>query len=309
MPKSRITVCIGMGFLLACGPSEQGAGSGSGPPDVPPPSPFLDGVVSRVVTSAVSGRTYQISVAVPRGYDASDGSYPVLYAVDANGEFGTVVEAARLLRFDELVPDLLIVGIGYPVGRFFDASAPRAVDLTPTIDRDWERQEAEDFPEWPAPEGSGGAPAFLQFLQQELIPSIDAEYRTIPGDRALFGHSFGGLFAIHALLNGEGTFKRFIAGSPSIWWDHEVTFQHEEEFASTNRLLPARVFLSIGELEEQDPDIYWGHMVSDLQRFVEVLKSRQYEGFEYESHLFENETHTSVIPATISRGLRYIYPS
>jgi predicted alpha/beta superfamily hydrolase len=297
-----------MAILTACNPSEQGTGTQSGSLDDPSPSPYLDGVESRLVTSAVTGRTYQISVALPRGYDTSDETYPVLYAVDANGEFGTVVEAARLLRFEESIPELLIVGIGYPVGRFFDAAAPRAVDLTPTEDRDWERQQAEDFPEWPAPEGSGGAPAFLEFLRQELIPSIDAEFRTKAGDRALFGHSFGGLFAVHALLNGEETFQRFIAGSPSLWWDGGVTFRHEEEYAATHRALRGRVFFSIGELEEQNPEIYWGHMVTDLQRFVEAVEARQYEGLEYESHLFEDETHTSVIPATISRGLRYIYP-
>ena len=150
------------------------------------------------------------------------------------------------LRLDELIPNLLIVGVGYPVGSFFDASAPRAVDLTPTQDRDWEIQQAEEYPEWPAPEGSGGAPEFLQFLRQELIPSIDAEFRTNPLDRALFGHSFGGLFAIHALLNGEGTFQRFIAGSPSLWWDDDVTFRHEEAFAAAHAELPARSVLRNG---------------------------------------------------------------
>ena len=268
----------------------------------------LSGTRSRVITSETTGRTYEISVALPRGYNTSADSYPVLYAVDANGEFGTVVEAARLLRLDELIPNLLIVGVGYPVGSFFDASAPRAVDLTPTQDRDWEIQQAEEYPEWPAPEGSGGAPEFLQFLRQELIPSIDAEFRTNPLDRALFGHSFGGLFAIHALLNGEGTFQRFIAGSPSLWWDDDVTFRHEEAFAAAHAELPARVFFAMGELEEQDPDLYWGHMVSDLQRFVEAVEGRSYSGLEFESHVFEDESHTSVIPATISRGLRYIYP-
>jgi len=276
---SRRVFYFGLVLLTTCGPSGQETGTRSDPPDDLPPSAFLDGVESRLVTSAVSGRTYQVSVALPRGYEASGEAYPVLYAVDANGEFGTVVEAARLLRLEELIPELLIVGIGYPVGRFFDASGPRAVDLTPTEDLDWERQAVEDFPEWPAPEGSGGAPAFLEFLQQELIPSIDAEFRTDPEDRALFGHSFGGLFAVHALLKGDGTFQRFIAGSPSLWWDGDITFQQEEEFAATHRELPARVFFSVGELEEGDPEIYWGHMVSDLQRFVEVVESRRYEGF------------------------------
>ena len=125
---------------------------------------------SRTVTSRITGQTYEISVALPRGYETSEYRYPVLYAVDANGEFGTVVEAARLLSSDQLVPELLIVGIGYPVGQFIDASAPRAVDLTPTADRDWERIHAAALPDRPAPEGSGGAAGFLRFLRQERIP-------------------------------------------------------------------------------------------------------------------------------------------
>ena len=115
------------------------------------------------------------------------------------------------------------------------ASAPRAVDLTPTEDRDWEVIHAAALPDRPAPEGSGGAAGFLRFLRQELIPSIDAEFRTNEGDRTLYGHSFGGLFAIHALLNGEETFQRFITGSPSLWWDDEVTFQHEEAYAISKK--------------------------------------------------------------------------
>ncbi len=285
---------------------------GCTPESVPSPvsgwdRPFagaLPGTRSRTMTSETTGRTYEISVALPRNYHTSGDSYPVLYGVDA---FGTVVEAARLLRLDKLIPELLIVGVGFTVSSFFDASKPRAVDLTPTQDQDWEIEQAEESPESPAPEGSGGAPEFLQFLRQELIPSIDAEFRTNPLDRALFGHSFGGLFAIHALLNGEGTFQRFIAGSPSLWWDDDVTFRHEEAFAAAHAELPARVFFAVGELEEQDPDLYWGHMVSDLQRFVEAVKGRQYNGLEFELHVFEDESHESVIPATISRGLLYIY--
>ena len=81
---------------------------------------------SRVVTSTTTGRTYQISVALPRDYAESTGTYPVVYAVDANGEFGIVVESARLMRIDELVPPLIVVGVGYPVGSLtHTSSAPR----------------------------------------------------------------------------------------------------------------------------------------------------------------------------------------
>ncbi|MCH8123900.1 MAG: hypothetical protein IH853_12360 [Bacteroidetes bacterium] len=62
------------------------------------PSAYLEDVESRVLTSAITGRDYTISVALPLGYGDSTKTYPVLYAQDANGQFGTVVETARILR-------------------------------------------------------------------------------------------------------------------------------------------------------------------------------------------------------------------
>jgi hypothetical protein len=61
---------------------------------------------SRNLTSTVTGRTYQISVSLPENYATSTETYPVLYAVDANTQFGTVVETARRLRRFEMVPEL-----------------------------------------------------------------------------------------------------------------------------------------------------------------------------------------------------------
>ena len=275
--------------------------------EVPPPA--LADTETRVMKSSVTGRTYQVTVALPRGYGESGETYPVLYAVDANGQFGSVVEAARTMRFEDLIPELIIVGIGYPVGRPWNASSPRAVDLTPTQDRPWEEHERVAYPQFPAPEGSGGAPGFFRFLTEELIPTIEAEYRTEHDDRALYGHSFGGLFGTYALLHGNGIFRKFIIGSPSYWWDHRVTFELEEAYAATHDALPARVFFSVGMLEEVegDEELAPYKMVSNLRDFEAVLEGRGYRDLEWTSVYFPEETHTSVIPATISRGLRYLY--
>ena len=267
------------------------------------PLPALADSESRVITSMATGRDYQVTVALPKGYAESTRRYPVLYAMDANGQLGTVVEAARLMRFDELVPELIIVGVGYPVGRMWNAQSPRAVDLTPTSDPEWVEQRPLDYPQFPAPEGSGGAPGFLRFLLEELIPLVEAEYRANPTDRALYGHSFGGLFALYSLLNGQGTFQKFIVGSPSLWWDDRVTFALESTFHESHDSLPGRVFLAIGLLEESDSY----PMVSDLEDFLAVLEERDYSGLEFESMFFPDETHNSVIAPTISRGLRSVY--
>lgn len=52
-----------------------------------------------------------------------------------------------------------------------------------------------------------------------LIPFVDRTWRTMPTDRALLGHSYGGLFAIYALEQRPALFQRTVAASPSLEWD------------------------------------------------------------------------------------------
>jgi len=272
------------------------------------PPAFLADTESWVVTSSITKRRYQISVALPDGYREQNQVYPVLYAVDANAEFGIVVETARTMRLEKLIPNLVVVGIGYPnFAQGWRASlAPRSVDLTPTEDRAWEKEDAKESQEEgrPSAEGSRGAAGFFRFIREELIPSIEQKYRVSHDDRAFFGHSFGGLFGLNALFGNEGTFGRFILGSPSLWWDKRVTFAQEEAYAAKQKALPVRIFLSVGLLETGGEKY---RMVENLRKFAEVLKSRNYDGLDLKVHFFEDETHTSVVPATVSKGLRFIY--
>lgn len=260
-------------------------------------SQFPPGTESALVSSMITGRDYQVWVALPRGYSETTAPYPVLYALDANGQFGTVTEAARLLRFQELVPELVIVGVGYPVGHYLDAVGKRALDLTISVNPSFRLPEP-----FPQPEGTGGAPAFLRFLIEELVPLIERRYRVEPENRALLGHSFGGLFVTYALLHSQGTFKKFVAGSPALWWHDRIIFDQERRLSSTIAELDARAFFSIGLLEPAG-------QVDDLRDWISLLEQRGYRGFDWRAHFFEDETHDSVVPATISRGLRYIYSS
>jgi predicted alpha/beta superfamily hydrolase len=259
--------------------------------------------------SSTNGRRYQVSVAVPRGYDEGEQAYPVLFVMDGNGQFGMATDIARWLAVQRDIRDIVVVGVGYPVGHFWDAVGARTLDLTPTEDHPWAEEFARMFPSYPAPEGSGGAPEFLAFLRNELIPFLEANYRVQSEGRALLGHSFGGLFALHALFFGEGAFSRFVVGSPAIWWDQDITFQHEEEFAAGRDNLNARVFLSVGLSEEPEDGSGLApyRMVTNVRTLAETLDARRYPGLELRTHYFEGETHMSVVPATISRGLRYIY--
>ena len=91
---------------------------------------------------------------------------------------------------------------------------------------------------------SGGGDAFLKFLQEELVPRIDASYRTLPY-RILAGHSLGGLLAIHALLAAPAAFQGILAMDPSLWWDNQIVVRKEKEFLANAKGLHNGVFISL----------------------------------------------------------------
>src|SRR5256714_12256919 len=85
--------------------------------------------------STRTGRDYRLFVSLPESYTASATlSYPVLYVLDGNGFFGLSTETHRLLRLRAEVPELIIVGIGYPVSSFSETSIPRWLDYPPSAD-------------------------------------------------------------------------------------------------------------------------------------------------------------------------------
>ena len=86
----------------------------------------------------------------------------------------------------------------------------------------------------------------------------------------------------------------------------QVAFDYEARYAATHDDLPVTMFISAGALEAVlEPE--FAAMVANVEEMVKILESRKYPGLKLTSHIFENETHLSVIPATMSRGLRAVF--
>jgi len=68
----------------------------------------------RFVSSDIVGDQFKIWVALPKNYADTTKRYPVVYLLDANIFFGLVTDTARLLQYGEEIPEIVIVGIGYP---------------------------------------------------------------------------------------------------------------------------------------------------------------------------------------------------
>lgn len=252
--------------------------------------------------SQQTGRDYRLFVSLPEKYSESDTArYPVFYVLDGNGFFALATEIHRLLRLDGEVPELIIVGVGYPIGSFAQTSGVRWRDYTPSPDAAADSARAVQL--GARARGielrSGGGPAFVATLKSEIIPFIEQNFRTTP-DRGLFGHSLSALLASYILLTSPETFSRYAISSPSLWWNNGETFAREIDYAKAHTSLSARVFVSVGSQETP-------RATATVERFVSTLRDGHFAGLEITEHSFDDETHDSVGPAALSRALRFLY--
>ena len=242
----------------------------------------------RSLQSSTIDRDYTIYVALPVSYSSkTSDTYPVVYLLDADLWFGAVTDPTRLLHWEGELPELIVVGIGYGISWSDpdEFQRLRNIDLTPT--------SVETSP------GSGGAEEFLRFIQEELFPFINSNYRTKPVDRTVAGLSDGALFSLYTLFHSPETFNRYIAVSPHLAWDDRVIFQYEDRFAKKNAELPAKLFLAVGSLDRD--------FAFDLRDFHMRLEGRSYADLELFMVEIEEETHLSVFPGAFSRGLRTVF--
>jgi predicted alpha/beta superfamily hydrolase len=263
----------------------------------PFPEVSVAGTQVRELHSTLYDRDYLLSVSLPQDYDAAgDKTYPTLYILDGNMYFETAVQSYQVQTLGTDVPPMIIVGIEYPTDSIDAWLVRRAIELTPSNNTEFDTQYTEQYK---TPTKSGAADTFLKVLAKEIIPFVNRNYKT-SDKKALFGHSLGGLFATYSLLQPQPLFDEYLISSPSLWWDDEMIFKHEESYLRDNQDLSARVLLSVGSLEGP-------LMVPPMQKMGDILKSRNFKSLDITTHVFDNETHLSVQPGTLSRGLRAIF--
>lgn len=259
--------------------------------EAPAPA-VLAGTETRVLESAFNRQRYLIKVKFPRDYDNEVAAYPVLYVLDAETNFGGVGYIVQRLIKDHQIPEILLVGVAYDTD-YRSFYALRSRDLTPTEVKDLRIGGAE------VSDPTGGAPLFRRFLAEELFPFVEKTYRAEPGERALYGHSYGGLFGTWVLLHHADLFNRYLLLSPSLWYDDNLLLRDVE--TADLHFGPTRLYMGSGGLEPRIDDLHL--------ELVEALRRRNPRNLEIESEVLENETHRTLFGAAFTNGLRYLYAS
>ena len=230
-------------------------------------------------SSKIMGEDRPIIISLPKNYSESNANYPVLYLTDGLQNIWHAIGTAEVLTRTGNMPPMIIVGI---------ESTNRDRDFSPTVDENWA--------------GSGGGPKYSDFIEKELIPYIDINYRTHPF-RILEGHSLGGLFAASVLINKPDLFDAHIIMSPSLWWKQHEIIKQAETFFKSHPNLEKRLFFGIGTNES---GAEWG-MRKELQNFVDVLKANKPEKVQFKHQEMINEGHMSSPLLSNYYGLKFIF--
>jgi hypothetical protein len=178
---------------------------------------------------------------------------------------------------------MIVVGVG---------NTDRTRDLTPTHPDVSPDDGVDPYPT------AGGADRFLRFLGEELLPWIDGTYRTLPY-RILVGHSFGGLFAVHALTSAPATFHAYVAVSPSLHWDDQLMFRRARELF--RRGLPGHRHLYLTLADEG------GDALAAFERFRELLRHAAPPDLGWDARLLDGDDHGSAPLYSVQLALESIF--
>lgn len=229
------------------------------------------------LTAQSSGATYPIKVALPAMMDTTK-SYATVYVLDGDDNFALVANECRESAMAMSVDNVFVVSIGY--------GNSRDLDYTPTK----------------TGSSTGGAPAFLDFIRNQLIPEMEQRYPvdTARAGRVILGHSYGGLFGAYAFASNNLVFGNYLMLSPSLWYDDEVTLLLEKANRERNKDRRQLVFLGIGEMENM------GKMQAPLEAFYQVL-STQYSNASLSKNREKDLAHMGSKNPNIKLGLSHYF--
>jgi predicted alpha/beta superfamily hydrolase len=245
------------------------------------PEPVIIGEKFQIESKVLAEtRTYVIHT--PAYYKNGRDAYPVLVLLDAENNFAYTSAAVHLLSSNGRIPAMIVVGIN---------NTDRRRDMTPS-----KPATGDGGATWKG--SAGGADRFLSFIADELLPTIDRDYRTRPY-RVLIGHSLGGLFAVYSLMNRLDVFKGYLVTSPALWWDEQALIKTAQPFFAAHKDLRADLYMSMANEGEE--------MLGGAWKLSAVLEESKLPNLRWQFKRYPEEDHGTVPYISTYDGLQAIF--
>jgi predicted alpha/beta superfamily hydrolase len=239
----------------------------------------------------------KIYIQFPTSYDPTKNEkYPVVYVLD--GEiFLPTVHNVQSFYNGGYMPEMVIVGISNAENRI----------------RDLTTSKIKEKYGMPFNEENGEADNFSNFISTELIPFIENKY-PVTSFRTLIGHSYGGLFVIHTLINHPQLFSNYLAIDPSLDWDNQKILTKAKEQLLSNNYKGKSLFMSLsGQLHMQNPKVTIDNVMHDKSDFTlfarsnitfsNIVNNSKENQLRFEWKFYPKEIHGTIPFPSIKDGL------
>lgn len=233
------------------------------------------------IKSKILNENRSYIVALPKSYNESSTKYPVIVLTDGDYRFLYTSGIIEFLSKQNKIPETIIVAI---------PNTDRTRDLTPTY------VEFNNM-------GGGGASNFLKFMETELLPEVDKNFRT-SSYRVLAGHSLGGLFSGYAYVNNS-SFSGFVASDPSFWWDHQYVV-HQIDSNAVQQIKNKKIYISNADNLMRNEGMVT-FMRNPQELFYSRLKRLGVSNSNIKFDYFKNENHGTSAYMSWYEGIVFVF--
>lgn len=219
------------------------------------------------------GEARQLKVQLPRNYDSNlEKTYPVLVVLDGDYLFEPVAGMTDYYSYWEEMPEVIVVGVNQSETREDDTLYDE-INFLPTET----------------------GTAFFEFLGLELMPWLDAKYRT-SNFRIAVGHDMTANFMNYYLMKETALFQGYISLSPDLAPEMDVRLI--ERLGKTQQ----KIFYYLATGSDD---------IKPLREGTEVLNSQlklvSNDNLKYYYDNFEGATHYSLVGRAIPKALEEIF--
>jgi predicted alpha/beta superfamily hydrolase len=248
------------------------------------PTPVLIGYQT-TIQSKVLGEARDVLISLPADYGQPDEAFPVMVLLDGRAHFHHTTAAVQYLSRLGRIPEMIVVGI---------PNTRRTRDFTSNQGEGLERRDA------------GGADAFLDFVEHEVLMWVDEEFRTAPY-RMLVGHSLGASLACYTLATRPHLFQGYVLFSPAISADER---QLPDDATPMTELVseglealddrPRRLYAAMSGVEDQG----W---IEDWKRLRRVLRRHAPKEFEWRQEDWPETDHATIPLFATAPALAWLF--
>lgn len=200
----------------------------------------------RKLHSVVTNEDRTLLVWLPRSYDETALSYPVIYLLydqNTSAYLLPAITACDMLAASGAIPEMIIVGI---------ANAERYRDYSSIAD--------------------GYIEIAVKFFTDELFPFVDRNYRT-KNYRIIIGPQAGAVFSFYTLLRHPQLFNAYITENPFVGQNRELLYNMSREYFTDGCLFGK--FLYVTDENNSVPA-----NIETVKKFGEMVMTTKPWGFE-----------------------------